>query len=110
MVLVVVSALGGEPRPTPATWASVGHLRFPWTSVSDTSALEATPPRAGWIVRENLRPGTRDWRIPTGTTGTIEGYANKVSVQQGDGLTLFVSTPAARFRVLAYRMGWYQGD
>ncbi len=72
-------------------------------------AASISAPRAAWVVRENLRPGTTDWRIARATPRTIEGFANRVSAQHGDTVVLFVSTPAASFQVKAFRMGWYGG-
>ena len=62
------------------------------------------------ITRENALAGSPAWRLPRATPGAIEGYASRVSVVQGDGLDLHVSTsPAARYRVEVYRIGWYGG-
>jgi hypothetical protein len=64
----------------------------------------------GWVVAENRRLGTRGWRIADpGPADAIEGWADPVSVAQGGRVGLYVSTTAGRFRVEAYRMGWYQG-
>jgi len=65
---------------------------------------------AGWIQAENARPGTTNW-VVTGrpVPHALEGYANRVSAQAGDPVTLFVNTVAPTFHVEAYRMGWYQG-
>jgi len=65
--------------------------------------------RAGWLERENQRPGTSDWRIAPGKYGCVEGYANRVSAQPGDNVRLYVSTKAPVFHIEAYRIGWYQG-
>jgi hypothetical protein len=59
---------------------------------------------------ENRRPGTAGWRIcDAGSSGRIEGYADRVSVLPGRSFRLYVSTTAPRFRVQAFRMGWYGG-
>jgi hypothetical protein len=64
----------------------------------------------GWVAAENRRHGTTAWRITArGAARAIEGYANRVSASAGDSVTLYVSTSARRFRVEAYRMGWYDG-
>ena len=40
----------------------------------------------------------------------IEGYASEVSVVPGDVVQAHVSTvPAARYRIMVYRVGWYEG-
>jgi hypothetical protein len=62
------------------------------------------------IVLENAHPGTTAWRITNvAASAGIEGYADHVSAQQGDTVTLYVSTAAAHFTVQAYRMGYYGG-
>jgi hypothetical protein len=64
----------------------------------------------GWIAAENRRPGTTAWRITKrGPPEALEGYADRVSATRGERVTLYVSTSAPRFRVEAYRMGWYGG-
>ena len=61
-------------------------------------------------VAENQRRGTRDWRIRhRGPQNAIEGFTDKVSVLPGRRFRLFVSTTARRWRVEAFRMGWYHG-
>ena len=62
------------------------------------------------VQRENLLPGTSAWRVPQAPGRSIEGYASEVSAVPGDVVYLHVSTvPAARYRVTAYRIGWYAG-
>jgi hypothetical protein len=65
---------------------------------------------AAWVTAENAKPGTAAWQI-TGaqTSDGIAGYANLVQAEVGQMATLYVSTPAASFHVVAYRMGYYQG-
>ena len=69
----------------------------------------ATSTQASWVVAENRKPGTSKWRIPDSAPTSIEGYADTVSAQVGDEVTVFVSTPAPSFHVEAYRIGYYQG-
>jgi len=72
-------------------------------------------PVADWVVEENKRPGSLDWVIPPPPGGVgpypapIEGFVNQVSYEQGDEITLYVSTAAPNFRADVYRMGYYQG-
>ena len=66
--------------------------------------------QAAWVIQENARPGTADWRLsPSPGKGMIEGYTDKVSAQQGDRVTLYVNTDASSFTVEAYRIGYYGG-
>jgi hypothetical protein len=56
------------------------------------------------------RPGDRDWRVVrVGRQHDVEGFADHDSVLAGEPVRLYVSTVAGRFRVRAYRMGWYRG-
>jgi hypothetical protein len=67
--------------------------------------------RALWVIAENDKPGTDEWRITdAGKDGDIEGFADHVSAQQGDRVNLFVSQgKGSTYRVEAYRMGYYRG-
>lgn len=65
---------------------------------------------AQWVEDENDKPGTAAWRLSDGHGRGIEGFADAVSAQQGDAVTLYVSTAASTFTVAAYRMGWYGGE
>lgn len=66
-------------------------------------------PRAAWVIAENLRSGTTGWCIPHSAPRHIEGYADRVSARNEDVVAMFVSAGAPRFRVEAYRLGFYQG-
>lgn len=80
------------------------------STVRPTTLASTGVPTASWVEMENRKPGTRDWAITKlGATHEIEGYADRVSAQQGDTVRLFVSTTAPTFSVEAYRMGYYQG-
>jgi hypothetical protein len=67
-------------------------------------------PAASWVTLENRRPGTSGWHITgPGARDAIQGWADHASATAGDRVRLYVSTTARRFRVEAYRMGWYGG-
>jgi hypothetical protein len=67
-------------------------------------------PAASWVTVENRRPGTGGWHLTgLGARNAIEGWADHVSAAAGQRVRLYVSTTARRFRVKAYRMGWYGG-
>jgi hypothetical protein len=75
------------------------------------TASSARPSPAGsWVAVENRRQGTSGWRIShAGPADAIQGWADHVSAAAGERVRLYVSTTARRFRVQAYRMGWYGG-
>lgn len=62
------------------------------------------------IVAENRKAGTTAWKI-TGTTatGSIQGWASTTYAAAGQTVGFYVTTTAPTFRVVAYRMGYYQG-
>jgi hypothetical protein len=85
----------------------------PVATVPPTTTAPLVPAdalHAEWVAEENAKPGTSDWQITgVGEAGAIEGYASAVSAQQGETMTIHVSTRAQSFHVEAYRMGWYGG-
>ena len=78
-----------------------------------SAAAVAAGPNAVQI--ENAKPGSTGWEplitaIPPGLEHSIEGYSSQVSALPGGAIDLHVSTsPAARYRVEVYRLGWYGG-
>lgn len=78
-----------------------------------------TKPRSQVIMKENARPGTRDWlltnpRIDPVTKYRcpwIEGYGSHASLEAGQKIQFHVSTnPVSSFNLEIYRLGWYGGD
>jgi hypothetical protein len=62
------------------------------------------------IPGANLRPGTTRWLADAADPPSIEGYSSTVSVLPGGAISFHVSTsPAARYRIAVYRLGWYSG-
>ncbi|TAN22579.1 MAG: hypothetical protein EPN30_08270 [Actinomycetota bacterium] len=110
---VTFAIVASKPRLN--SLASIGAAKRSVVSTTTSSPFAAYKSSAGplyssAIVSENNRPGTSDWRITGNQTPTnIEGYASKVSVDQGHSFTLFVSTTSDSYVVQAYRMGYYQG-
>jgi hypothetical protein len=82
------------------------------SAVRRPAIVPATParPATSWVTVENRRRGTSGWRIThEGRREAIQGWADHVSANAGERVRLYVSTTAPRFRVEAYRMGWYGG-
>jgi len=62
-------------------------------------------------VPENSLPGDPDWWITRlGAPDEVMGYAGHSSVLPGRPVDLYVSTTSREFRVVAFRVGWYNGD
>ena len=97
-VLVAGCSLSGPPATAGASSKPVAGSGRP--------AVSALP----FPAAENARHGTAFWYIHNvGAPDAIEGYADQVSVLPGQSFRLFVSTTSPRFRVQAFRMGWYHG-
>ena len=90
---------------------AVGALLVTGGSVAEPAGAAGNP-----IQTENALAGTTSWGPPQqGLTAqnqhALEGYASEISVQPGDTIHLHVSTsPAARYRIQLYRLGWYGGS
>jgi hypothetical protein len=100
--------IAGEPTTAGPTAADTT------TTATDTGTrrpTETSPYRvAGWVARENARPGTSDWKITADERyGWIDGYLDTTSAQIGDTVTLFADTDSTTWQVSAFRMGWYGG-
>jgi hypothetical protein len=69
-------------------------------------ALAAANP----ITDENALAGSSGWERPQADTPNIEGYTSKVSAAPGETIGFHVSTnPVVNFRIIVYRLGWYNG-
>ncbi|MDA8379521.1 MAG: hypothetical protein M0020_01600 [Actinomycetota bacterium] len=105
------SAKSGRPGKRPTTGGRRSGAGKKFAPVENTTLPSGvTVPTARWVVEENALPGTTAW-IVTGpqAPGAIEGFADSVSAQAGETVSLFVNTTATTFHVEAYRMGYYQG-
>ena len=78
-------------------------------STTPTTRVPKRPDHRSATTIENAKRGTSAWRIPPRPAWGIFGYADHVSVQRGDKVTLYVTTFASSYHIEAYRMGWYQG-
>ena len=90
--------------PQPTSGISVGA---PAATITDVHGV--TLPTSPAVIAENARTGDAWWVTTPQAAGDIEGYADRVSAQVGETVTLRVSTKAPTFHVEAYRMGYYQG-
>jgi hypothetical protein len=114
-------AVAATDDPTPAPRAAPPDRRPPPASSTTTPTTTAprvtnTPVASGVvlpvnpaILAENAKTGQAWWVDTPQQAGDIEGYADQVSAQVGDTVTLFVSTRAPSFHVEVFRMGYYQG-
>ncbi|MEP7369953.1 MAG: N,N-dimethylformamidase beta subunit family domain-containing protein, partial [Dermatophilaceae bacterium] len=112
VVFAVAVGIGGWSVLRPHTAATPSSR----TSSGSATALgqpTAKANGAGWVKRENAKPGSSAWKIDTKSLADdtqLAGYADHVRVRTGDPLRLFVTTTAPSFTVKAFRLGWYGGD
>ena len=98
-------------RTAPATagkqTAPPGNTR---AAVATSPTSTTIPPGKTWTTIENAKAGTSDWTVQRPSkAGEIEGYLSAVSAQQGETLTMYVTSTAPTFTATAYRLGWYGG-
>lgn len=78
-----------------------------------TTAAPADPCTAptNEIIAENCRPGndSTDWDINGAGDPTIQGFPTEMSVQPGDAISFKIKTPATKYRVDVFRLGYYAG-
>ena len=68
------------------------------------------PAKPNPIVAENLKRGTPGWLGRQVTDRGAEVYASQTDALGGDRVQVHVSTtPAASYRLVVYRLGWYRG-
>ena len=89
-------------------------------SVSPGPTLES-PRAAGTSAPSVAELPTKRWRISRRDAAfgvpwssrpvpAVEGFASRASVAPGQPVSLYVSDRSRRWRVTAYRMGWYGGN
>ncbi len=88
-------------------------------TVAMPARLGGAEPADNSVVRENQRPGTREWMLrethidPASRyrSPRIEGYCSHRVVRAGETISFHVSAnPAAPFALDVYRTGYYGGD
>ncbi len=83
-------------------------LGAPTASAADPCAAPVT----NVIACENSKPGNpaSEWQVTGAGSTTIQGFATTMSVNPGDTVRFKVKTPATRYHIDVYRMGYYQGN
>lgn len=62
------------------------------------------------IPEENAKTGTANWQLEGRVDGRIQGFADSISIKQGEKVTLYVTAPAGTaWKAEIYRIGWYRG-
>ena len=108
-------------RPRGVTLISAGVLLVAMVvavlGVATRGAAGVSSARRTPIQIENARKGTAGWSsglfdsTAGSPTAAIQGYTSEVSTSPGGLIRLHVSlTPAQKYRVQVFRLGWYRGS
>lgn len=94
------SGLGSRKR-------SLQNRARPWLEALEDRCLPAGNP----IVSENLLPGNlqSEWDIVGAGDMSIQGYSTQISVDHGETVYFKIDTPAKKYHLDIYRMGYYGG-
>src|SRR3984885_4682032 len=96
------AAIAAVPGAVVAACDGVGAAK-PTAAAKRAAAVRQVP--------ENSLPGDPDWWITKlGAPDEVMGYAGRSSVLPGRPVDLYVSTTTREFKVVAFRVGWYNGD
>src|SRR3712207_3295536 len=95
--------------------ALVGTFGMALIAVSSPSGAQQADPcaaPANEVVAENCKPGSpqSEWDVQGAGSGSIQGFATDISVNQGQTVQFKVDTNSPDYRLDIYRMGYYQGD
>ena len=105
MLYVIASVFVGSASPSSTTTTTSTTSTFPASTRLGPNGVESTA-----ILKENRRRGTSSWRIrPNNAPFVIQGFANLTYAEIGQNVDLYVTSRRPRYRVVVYRMGWYQG-
>ncbi len=100
---------------TSTTTTSTTTTTAPGGATTTTTTLPATSlgpngVTSTAIIAQNRLPGTTSWEIGGNVSSTVvQGFANLTYAKLGQSVDLYVDSHAPTYRVIAYRMGYYQG-
>ena len=101
-------AAGGQSRRDDG---GPGSVTVESPSPADRGALSSPAALSGAGAAAGREPakGNEEWRVRRPAAGRIAGYSTAASGPAGTRVGLKVSTSAVRYRVIAYRLGAYDG-
>ncbi|HET8960736.1 N,N-dimethylformamidase beta subunit family domain-containing protein [Nocardioides sp.] len=103
-------AAGGKgPRSDDGGPGPVTASPSPVESDSGGPSAPAAPREAALAAARGAETGSEEWRARRPAAGRIAGYSTTASGPAGTRVGLKVSTSASRYRVIAYRLGAYDG-
>ena len=110
LLLLVLAACSSGPASAPG---GSGGSRTPGSGSSSGSGASPSAgiverPTSAWRISAKAAAWGIPWRDQP--TPVVSGFTSRASVAPGESLQLFVSSTAKRWRVAAFRMGWYGGQ
>jgi hypothetical protein len=80
--------------------------------VGKAAAAPCDPPVQNPVVCENSKPGNppSEWDVNGSGDANIQGFATRISVEQGQTVHFKVDTESTDYRLDVYRTGYYRGD
>lgn len=114
MAATIESEGNGVPRQVVAPSAGNGLLAsFADDAKAGFASLVPQGAQASnAIVLENLKPGNPigEWGLAGLGDSNIQGFAAKISVNQGEAIDFKIATDSTKYRIDIYRLGYYGGD
>ena len=110
---MVPAPQAGARRPVVVHgWAASLATGMP-ADLPGTPAVAACQPAdqaAGWLARENARPGSTSWHVQYRTsTAQVVGYLGQTSAVCGERVAVHLSSAGGPAQIKVYRVGWYRG-
>ena len=102
-------AAGGQGPRDDGGPGRVTEMASPSGSDRARPSSPAAPAGAEADAADEPAKGSEKWRVRRPAAGRIAGYSTSASGPAGTRVGLKVSTSAARYRVIAYRLGAYDG-
>jgi hypothetical protein len=113
LVAAGCSAMGAGHVSSPTTIVVTKAAHSLATTTTTTPAPATFPGPDGvearWVIDENKKAGTTAWHLDGDGGAAINGFANLTAAYEGQKVTFYVTTSAARYHISAYRIGYYGG-
>jgi hypothetical protein len=113
VTLVVTAGCSAGAPSTPPAPTNTGSVS-PGPTLESPRVAATSAPRVAELPTKRWRISRRDavFGVPWSSrpVPAVEGFASRASVTPGQPVSLYVSARSRRWRVTAYRMGWYGGN
>ena len=113
VTLVVTAGCSVGAPSTPPAPSNTGSVS-PGPTLESPRVAATSAPSVAELPTKRWRISRRDaaFGVPWSSrpVPAVEGFASRASVAPGQPVSLYVSDRSRRWRVTAYRMGWYGGN